>query len=884
MTSRRSTRLARWIYHAALRQHPAARNYSDAMQAAFDDALADATSKGVIAIGLMTTREILGLFRREPDALPTQLTHQTRTWTMTSFFKDVKFAWRTFSRRPMYTAALVLTLALGIGANTAIFSVVNAVLLQRLPFADPDRLAVVWEDAKALGFPRNTPSPGNYNDWTREIPAFESVAALAQRDFNLTGDGEPEQVHAARVTANLFSTLGVPAAIGRVFRQDEDVPGNRVAVISYALWQRRFGGQPGIVGRSVLMSGQPYTILGVMPARFQTLDPDIHIWVPIAFGAGDLSNRGGHYLVVVARLHAKATLSEANAQLAALAVRSQRDHPDTNRNIGMFAVALLDDYVRNTGTVLTVLLVAVGCVLLVACANVANLLLTSALARARELTVRAALGADRARLIRQLLTESLMLSTAGGLLGLAVAQWSFSTLAHLVPEPLADLSRVSLDLRVLGAAFALTLGTGLLFGLAPAWRASRVDINVAASRRGVIGGSSRLSRALVVGEVAIATVLLIGASLFIASYRTASQLPLGFTTDRVLTARLTLPRATYPSFEKRVAFVQNVLTRVRALPGVSSAAYTSATPLTWKGGTSGFMPEGDITGASLPHDAVNRTVSAGYMTTVGMTLRAGRFFTEHDDANGAPVAIINKTMAEQYWPGQNALGRQFQADVDGPQAPRRTIVGIVDDTAVMGVEEPKKAEMFFPIEQSANNWMAPRDLVVRYEGDPATLAAAIRQAVREVDPLQPVSNVKTLEAIVSKELDARRTQMTLMSAFALLTLALAAIGVYGVLSHAVGARTAEIGIRLALGGSPARIRWQVVRQGVALSIAGMTIGIAAAYAGATAAASLLFQVSAHDPHTFTRQPAVLLLVCVIAAWLPARRASRIDPIVALRES
>ena len=882
-------RMARAGHRVVRRWHPSARGgYDAAMAATFDALVAQAESRGVRAIVRLFVSEVLGLVAtawQRSDAARQPPLPKGRT-TMDTVVQDIRFTVRSLVRRPGFTAAVVLTLALGIGANTAIFSVVNAVLFQRLPFADPDRLVMVWEDASSFGFPRNTPAPGNYSAWATQINAFDGVAALDMRDFNLVGDGEPEKIGGAGVTANFFTVLGVQPRLGRVWRPDEDVPGTRVAVISHALWVRRFGGDEGVLNRPVQFNGFSYAVIGVMPPRFQTVTPDVHIWVPANFTTEQLADHGSHYLWVMARLRPGAAIAQANAELDTLATRLKRERPETNRAVGMFAVALLDDYVGDTRTVLVVLLAAVGCVLLVACANVANLLLTRATGRAREMAVRAALGADRRRLVQQGLTESLILAGVGGALGLAVAFASFGTLARLVPEPLADLSQVGLDPWVLGATALVTIVTGILFGLAPAWRASRVDLATAGSRlasRGVTAGPTRLGRALVVVEIALASVLLIGAGLLVESFRSIRGVNLGFRSDRVLTARVQLPRRAYSEFARRSQLVTDVLDRVRALPGVEMAGYASAVPLVWKGGTSGFLPEGQAVDRSLSYDAVNRVVSPGYMETIGMTLRAGRFFEPRDDLNGEPVAIINARMAQQYWPGvEPVLGRRFRAGSEGRSPAWRTIVGVVDDTAVMGIGQPAKAEMFFPIAQSPNNWTWPRDLAVRVAGDPMAIAPAIRQAVSAVDRAQPVSNVRTLDDIVGGELQSRRLQMTLMSAFAGLALLLASVGVYGVLSYAVTSRTSEIGLRLALGGDPARIRRLVVRQGLTLAALGLAIGLAVAYFGATLMSRILFQVSPRDPGTFVLQAVVLAAACGLAAYLPARRASRVDPVTALR--
>ena len=467
---------ARALYGALLAVHAGARaGDAPVMRATFDALLDEAARRGTLAVGSLLVTEAAGLIRHRraaPAAAPSST--PSRSSHMHTIMRDVRFAWRTFRRRPLSTLTVVATLALGIGANTAIFSVTNAVLLQRLPFPDADRLVMVWEDAAAVGFPRNTPAPGNYADWTTSIPAFAAVGALSPADFNLVGEGEPAKIGGARLTTSLFDVLGVPPALGRVWRLDEAVPGNRVAVITHGLWVRRFGADPAIIGRVVRFNGTPFTILGVMPARFEIVDAEFEVLTPLVLSASELQNRGGHYLQVIARLAPGATLQQANTQLRGLAERAAREFPQTNENVGMFAVGLLDDYVGQTRTALFVLLGAVGCVLLVACANVAMLLLTQSRGRASEMAVRAALGADRGRLLRQLLTESVLLALASGALGTALATLAFPLLRQLIPPALGGLASISLDLRVLAVTAALSAVTGLIFGVVPAWRASRV--------------------------------------------------------------------------------------------------------------------------------------------------------------------------------------------------------------------------------------------------------------------------------------------------------------------------------------------------------------------------------------------------------------------------
>ena len=879
MAPRFLTSAARAIYSSLLRVHQAARGgYAPAMMSTFDAILDRAAARGSLDVITALARESAGLLTSRTARAPLP----PRTPFMRNISQDVRFALRTFKRRPAFTAAVVTTLALGIGANAAIFSIANAVLFQRLPFKDPSRLVMVWEDASSLGFPRNTPAAGNFMDWTT-LPAFDGVAALAQTDYNLLGTGEPEHFGGAQATSTLFDVLGVKPFLGRAWRPDEEVPGNRLAILGYTVWKRRFNSDPGIIERAVNLSGAPYTVVGVMPEGFEIVDPNYQIFTPLAFSAARRNDRGAHYLEVVARLRSGVSLTQANAELGALAERLGREHPDTNKNVGMYAVPMLDDYIGDTRTALIALIVAVGCVLLIACVNVANLMLTHAAGRTREMAVRAALGADRRRLVRQLLTESLLLAFAGGVLGVIIATQSFSWLSLMIPHALSGLSKIGLDLRVLLATAGISILTGLLFGLAPAWRASRTDAALGAARstRGVLGTGSRLRSGLVVSEIALATMVLVAAGLLVQSLRAAQSVPLGFDPSSVLTLQLNLPRRAFAEPEKRTAFVDAVLERVRPLPGVSTAGITSAVPLSWKGGTNGLIPEGLPRDASLPYDANDRTASPGYMEAMGFTLRAGRFFDSRDSSTGAPVGIINETMARIYWPHVEPLGRRFKLDA-GDAAPWRTIVGIVADTRVMGIDQPPRPEMYFPIAQAADNWMWPRDLVIKTSGDPHALVRAVSEAVWAVNRDQAVSNVSTMDEIVARELQDRRLQTTLMSAFGGLALFLAAVGIYGVLSFMVTERTAEIGVRLALGGRPSQIRSRFVVRGLALAAVGIGIGLIAAFWSSALLNRLLFNVAARDWRTFGVQAVVIAVVTVAAAYLPARRASKVDPVTALR--
>jgi putative ABC transport system permease protein len=805
---------------------------------------------------------------------------------MERFWQDLRFGLRLLLKKPGFTVIAVLSLALGIGANSAIFSLVDVVLLKQLPFREPDRLVVVWEEAARIGFPRNTPAPGNYADWKAQNQVFEDMAAVTWRSFNLTGDGEPERIPGQAVTANFFQLLGVAPQHGRSFLQEEDQPGgNKVVLVSHGLWQTRFGGDPGTVGTNILLDGQKHTVVGIMPPGFQFLGREIGLWVPVAFSKEALADRGSHYLTVLARMKPDATLAQAQADVAVISRRISRNFPREAFKLGSVLISLREQLAGEVRPALLVLLVAVGFVLLIACANIANLLLSRGAVRYKEIAVRSALGAGRWHIVRQLLTESVLLAVVGGLAGLLFARASFSFLTQLVPDGISLTAQLRMDVKVFGFTLLLSLLTGILFGMAPALQAAKVDLNEAlklgGGRTGSGLGHRRLRNVLVVAEVSLALVLLTGSALLIKTFLHLRSMNIGLRPDNVLTVRTMLARNKYVELPKRAAFYEQVLERVRSLPGVVGSGYTTAVPLTWKGGTNGFWIEGR---EQLPgQDANHRQVSSGYMETMGMTLQRGRFFNQHDSSTSQPVVIINATMARQYWQGESALGKHLRIGGNESQNPWHTIVGVVEDVKQMGLEAPGKAEMYFPYSQMADSfWAAPRDLTIRTSGDPMQIAAAVRQAIWSVDRDQPVSNIRTMKDILGEEVIQRRIGMTLLGTFAALALLLASIGIYGVLSWVVAQRTQEIGIHMALGAQRQHVFRMVVGDGMRLAVTGVVIGLAASYGLTRLMSSLLFGVSASDPMTFASVPMILLIVALAACSAPARRAIRTDPMVALR--
>jgi putative ABC transport system permease protein len=785
--------------------------------------------------------------------------------------------------RPGFTATAVATLALGIGGSTAIFSLASAVLLGKLPFRDPERLLMVWDNASEIGFPRNDLTPASYAALRAQNQVFEELAAVAQDAFTLTGEGEPEKVEGRRVTASFFPVLGIAPRIGRVFRPDDDRPGaDRVTVLSHGLWQRRFGQDASVVGRDILLNGEKHTVIGVMPPGFQFAESYVGLWVPVAFSPEELTNRGGHYLNVVGRLKTGVNLQRAQADVETIARRVMRDFPD--HEFHAFIVPLREQLIGDARRPLIVLVLAIFSVLLITCANVAGLLLARAAARGREIAVRTAMGATRGRIVRQLLTESFLLAAIGALPGVFVASWALSSLQPLIPPGLALGVHPTLDARALAVTLALSAATGLLFGLAPALQAARSDLNEALRQggRGSTGtGHRTLRSALVVAELGATLVLLVGAGLLGQTLYHMRYTGLGLQPEQLLTLRTTLPQPRYGEPSRRAAFYEEVLERVQRLPGVVSAGYSTSVPLEWKGGTSGFLPEGPVD-PKRSYDANHRQVSADYLRTMGIPLRRGRSFERTDGAQSQPVAIVNEATARQYWPGVDALGKRFKVG-DPSRSPWITIVGIAGDVRQMGLDAPVKAEMYFPYSQISDQpWFAPRDLAVRTAAEPMSLVPAIKQAIRAVDPEQAVSNIRTFDEILDEQVVQRRLGAALVAAFAALALLLASLGVYGVLSYFVTQHTAEIGVRLALGASRGDILRLVLGKGMALALSGAGLGVLGALALTRLLSSLLYGIGAADLATFASAAAVLTALAFVACYLPARRAVRVDPMVAMR--
>jgi putative ABC transport system permease protein len=795
---------------------------------------------------------------------------------------DLKFALRQLLKSPGFTFVAVFTLALGIGACTAIFSVINGVLLRPLDYPEAERLMVLKE-TQLPDFSQFSVSPPNFLDWEKQLKSFERMAAYNGTSLNLTGDREPQRLVGVKATAHYFDVYRIKPVLGRTFLSEEDAPGKeKVVVLSHPLWQRLFGGAENVIGRPLQLNGEPYTIIGVAPAGFGAA-ANTDAWVPMAFPADETAgdNRGAHYINVIARLKAGVTPAQADAELKVLAAQLAKQYPDSNKGWGAFAVRLLDYTVRDVRAVLYTLLGAVGCVLLIACANIANLLLARASARHREISIRAALGAGRGRLMRQLLTESVLLAVVGGTLGILFAKWGLDALLALAPASLPRIAAIQLDATVLAGSMALSLLTGVIFGLAPAWLAARTDVNEAlkqGSRGSTEGGArGRLRGTLVVVEVAAALVLLAGAGLLVRSFVTLAHVDPGFTPEHATLLRLSLPGKKYGKPAQQVAFADALLARLAALPGVTAVGMTHAMPIVgdW---VLGFTLNGrpPIAPSDLPNTNYY-SVTPGYFPAMGIRLVRGRLFNERDDAKAPRVALINETLARQHFPHEDPIGKQINV-TNGPDT-WREIVGIVSDVKQYGVDRPTTNQTYEPYAQQP---YGNPNFVIRTAGPPAAILSSLRPAIYAVDKDQPVASIRPLEAIMADNIARQRFAMTLLTVFAVVALIIAAVGIYGVMAYTVTQRTGEIGIRLALGAQPRDVLQLILTHGGKLVGAGLLLGLVLALAGGRIVQSILFSTNARDPLTFAAITTLLALVALVACLLPARRATKVDPMVALR--
>jgi putative ABC transport system permease protein len=802
---------------------------------------------------------------------------------MNRLVQDLRYGIRMLVRAPGFALVAITTLALGIGANTAIFSVVNALLLRPLPYPQADRLVTVWQDMRAQGGPAmEWATPGSFSDW-KASGLFEATTAIQGWQPSLTGSGDPESLPGEQVTFDYFDVLGIRPAHGRIFRADEDIPNApRVVILSHALWQRRFGSDAGVIGRSIVLSGEPHEIVGVMPATFRpAIATTAELWRPRRLNLTD-PPRGAFMLRVVARLKADQTMAQASSAADLVSQQLEKAYPQWNTGVRLNLVSLHTQVVGDIRQGLLVLLAAVGFVLLIACANIANLLLARASARAREIAVRLALGAGRTRLVRQLLTESLLLAAIGGACGVLLGAWGVAALVAIAPQGAPRLNEIGLDRTVLGFALGLTIVTGVLFGLVPALQASRTNVTPAlkdGGRGGSGAAAHRTRRVLIVLEVATALVLLVGSGLLLRTFFKLQAFDLGFNPDRVIVGTVLPPRVTYPKPEQQVAFYDRLLARVAALPGVETAALTSVLPLSGDSDMSVI-----VEGQPPPRSAGEtpavwyRLVSATYFQAMTIPINRGRGFQPGD---AAPSVIVSETTARRFWKDTDPIGRRLRLS-DGADAPWFTVVGVAGDVRVRGARGDSRSEVYLPY------WQFPElgtNVVLKLSdrsGQAERLAAPLAQAVREVDPNIPVGRVTPLSRMVAESIDQPRFLAVLVGVFAALALTLAIVGIYGVISYTVAQRSAEIGVRMALGAGRRDVFAMVVGDGLKLTAFGVLLGVAAAGAMSLSLESLLFGVAPLDASTFGAMTVALVAASALACLLPARRAAQVDPMVALR--
>jgi putative ABC transport system permease protein len=809
---------------------------------------------------------------------------------MAHLLQDVRYGVRMLAKRPAFTVVAVLTLALGIGANTAIFTVVDAAMLRSLPYKQPDRLVHLWETRRTSEINQVDASYPDYLDWGQAPEVIDGICGYTGwgGSFTLTGRGTPERIEGARVTASFFSVLGVEPLLGRAFHPDEDRPGAAGTVIlSYALWQRSFGADAAIVGQQIILDGDPYTVLGILPQSFQFAPMgQAELWVPLRPSPSQLNQRFMHWLDVIARLKPGVSLEQAQAQMDTMAARIEQQNLDSHTGAGIRLVPLHEQIVGSVRPLLLILLGAVGLVLLIACANVANLLLVRAAMRRKEMAVRMALGATRWRLVQQLLSESVLLALAGGIIGLVLAAWGVELLVAVIPAAQLDsmpyLQGLTINARVFCFTGALSLVTGIIFGLAPAWQSSTHDLQTSlkeGSRTSSGAGSRRFRSVLVISEIALALVLLVGAGLMIRSTHRLLEVKLGFNPEKLMTLRLELPGSRYAEDAPVRAFHQQLLERIEAIPGVVDAATINWLPMQPGPGDLLLVegqpppPPGHESGAST------RAISSSYFRTMGVALIKGRAFTDQDNQSAPNVVIINSALANRLFANQDPLGRRLS--FAGGEPKPFEIVGVVDDERVNALDEESASVIYRPYLQEPWNKL---NLVVRTAGEPSRIVSAVRGEVQAIDSDLALYSVATMEQLIADTPSTflRRYPALLMAVFAAVALILAAVGIYGVISYSVNQRRHEIGIRMALGAARGDIYKLVVGEGLVLVLIGIGTGLAAAFALTRVMSSLLYGVSATDPITFILISLVLAGVALGACFIPARRATKVDPMVALR--
>ena len=818
---------------------------------------------------------------------------------METILQDIRYSFRSLLQTPGFTAVAVLVLALGIGANTAIFTVVNAVLLRPLPYPGSEQLVMLWETNPRfqIGVDTLPVTHGNFMDWREQNSVFENVSALGAGRWNLTGAGEPERISGASVSPNFFRLMGTEPKLGRAFRDDEEQPGAaRVVVISHALWQRRFAGEPDVLGKTMTLDGESYAVIGVAPEGFQFprakelpffvgVAAQTDMWRPMTLGDEFVNkSRANHQLSVIAKLKPGVTRERAQSEMTAIAVRLEQSYPDSNQGIGVKVVPLNEQVVGNVRVALLVLTGAVALVLLIACANVANLLLARSSGRQKEIAIRTALGASRGRVVRQLLTEAVLLSTTAAIAGTLLSLWGIKAMLSLSRDTLPRAYEISVDLKVLGFTVAIALLTSVIFGLTPALQASKINLSESLKEgsRGLSGGrrSNRIRSSLVIAEVALSLVLLIGAGLMIKSLAGLLKVDTGFRPDNTLTMNIALHGSKYPSANQQIAFFQEVTHRVETLPGVQSVGLISSAPLSGGVYAGGFSIEGR-TPASEADDLVadRRMISPEYLNSLGIPLLKGRGFTDRDNQASPGVVIVSESWARRFLPAEDPLDKRIKLGGRDSTRPWLSVVGIAGDVRDTAIESDAKPCIYIPYPQFPSSGMT---LVVRAGFDPTPLIPSIRDQIWAVDKDQPVTDAKTMDQYVADSVSPRRFNAMLLAIFASLALVLASVGIYGVMAYSVTQRTHEIGIRLALGAESSDVIKLVVGRAMALVVAGVMIGLAGALALTRLMTSLLYGVSATDTVTFAVVSVLLVVVALLASYIPARRATKVDPMIALR--
>jgi putative ABC transport system permease protein len=801
-----------------------------------------------------------------------------------SLWQDVRCGLRMLRKNAGFATVAILTLALGIGANTAIFSVINGVLLSPLPYNDPDRIVLVLESNPTRGFPQFSVSPPNYMDWKKNSTSFEQIASIARGDFNYTGGAEPERISGARVASSFFAVMGVTPTMGRTFLPEDDVVGKAgVVVLGYGLWTRRFGSDPQVLGKSLTLDGQSYRVVGVMQDGFQ-FPRGVDLWLPSEFDADALSPgaRGAHYLRVMARLKPGVSVDKAQSEMVAISKRLEQQYPKTNTGWTAKLLTLNEATVGNVRPTLLVLFGAVGFLLLIACANVANLLLARATARQREIAIRFSLGASRLRIARQLLTESILLSGIATGAGLLLAEWAIRALRTLPPSNLPRAANIGLDLPVLGFAAGVAVLTGLLFGFAPALQITRGAPSETLKEGGRTASAGRqgVRSALVVLETTLALVLLVGSGLLLKSFLRLQTVDPGFQYKNIATADVSLPRSKYSTDAQERQFFSQVLERIQSVQGVKEVAASSGNPM--EGSNLSFSFATKDLEALSPSDQPSAgyyVVSPNYFHTLGIPLLLGRFFTPEDSAGRPRVAIISQTIAQRFFHNKNPIGQTIKIGVGAAVPVAREIVGVVGDVKDDGLGEAATMAAYEPYTQMAWSDMT---LFVRSNSDPSQMASMLRSQVTSVDKDQPVADISTGDQLMAQAVAQPQLRTTLLSLFAGLALILASLGIYGVMSNTVAQRTHEIGVRMALGAGQSSVLRLVLSNGVRLTLLGIAFGSAGAFALTRLMKSFLFHVTPTDPATFVEVALFLFLVALLASYIPARRATRVDPVIALR--